>query len=208
MLTLGILASGRGSNMVAIMDAIESGRLSARVGVVISNRANALALESARKRGVKAVFVDPNGFASRNEYEKEVAKVLEEASVDLVCLAGYMSVLGSDFVKKFQYRLLNIHPSLLPAFKGLDAQKQALEYGVKFAGCTVHFVDEGVDSGPIILQAVVQVYDDDTPETLSNRILQEEHRIYSEAISLLEQGRLVIEGRRVKIASNSEREKE
>ena len=119
-----------------------------------------------------------------------------------------MSVLGSDFVKKFQYRLLNIHPSLLPAFKGLDAQKQALEYGVKFAGCTVHFVDEGVDSGPIILQAVVQVYDDDTPETLSNRILQEEHRIYSEAISLFEQGRLVIEGRRVKIASNSERKKE
>lgn len=194
--------------MVAIMDSIDSGRLNARVGVVISNRANALALERARERGVKAVFIDPKGFSSKSQYEQEVARVLEEANVDLVCLAGYMSVLGADFVRKFQYRLINIHPSLLPAFPGLNAQKQALDYGVKFTGCTVHFVDEGVDSGPIILQAVVPVYDDDTEEALSNRILKEEHRIYSEAISLYEQGKLVIEGRRVKIVTDCNDAKE
>lgn len=152
--------------------------------------------------------MDPKEFISKCEYEQEIAGILEEASVDLVCLAGYMSVLGQEFVRRFKYRLINIHPSLLPSFPGLHAQKQALDYGVKFTGCTVHFVDEGMDTGPIILQAVVQVHDDDTEESLSNRILREEHRIYTEAISFFEQERLVIEGRRVKILPDGKYEKE
>lgn len=208
MLNLGILVSGRGSNMMSILDSIESGKLNAKVAVVISNRANALALERAQERGIRAVFVDPKEFISKCEYEQEIAGILEEASVDLVCLAGYMSVLGQEFVRRFKYRLINIHPSLLPSFPGLHAQKQALDYGVKFTGCTVHFVDEGMDTGPIILQAVVQVHDDDTEESLSNRILREEHRIYTEAISFFEQERLVIEGRRVKILPDGKYEKE
>jgi phosphoribosylglycinamide formyltransferase-1 len=207
-LNLGILVSGRGSNMMSILDSIESGKLNAKVAVVISNRANALALERAQERGIRAVFVDPKEFISKCEYEQEIAGILEEASVDLVCLAGYMSVLGQEFVRRFKYRLINIHPSLLPSFPGLHAQKQALDYGVKFTGCTVHFVDEGMDTGPIILQAVVQVHDDDTEESLSNRILREEHRIYTEAISFFEQERLVIEGRRVKILPDGKYEKE
>ncbi len=193
---LGILLSGRGSNFLAIADSIAEGRIAAEIAVVISNVLGAQGLEHARARGIKAVALSSKGL-SREEYDLRMVQELQAAHVDLVCLAGYMRILSPGFIRAFPQQILNIHPSLLPGFPGLDAQRQALEHGVRFSGCTVHFVDEGLDSGPIIRQAVVPVLDEDTVETLSARILKEEHRIYSEAIALVLAGRYRMEGRRV-----------
>lgn len=193
---IGILLSGRGSNFEAIADRVAAGKLSAEIAVVISNREGAPGIEKARQRGLDARVIPSKGL-EREAYDRKVIEVLEEKQVDLVCLAGYMRLLSPYFVQKFRYRILNIHPSLLPAFAGLEGQHQALEYGVKWTGCTVHFVDENLDAGPMILQAVVPVYDDDTVESLSARILDEEHRIYSEAIAIVLSGHWHLEGRRV-----------
>ncbi|MGC8794631.1 MAG: phosphoribosylglycinamide formyltransferase [Bryobacteraceae bacterium] len=195
---LGILLSGRGSNFEAIADNITAGRLDAEIAVVISNRPEARGLEVARQRGFHAVCIPSKGL-DREVFDRMVAEELRRCRVDLICLAGFMRLLSAWFVREFPYRILNIHPSLLPAFPGLDAQAQALEHGVKITGCTVHFVDEFLDHGPIIIQAAVPVLEDDTVETLSARILKEEHRIYSEAIKIVLSGRWRIEGRRVRI---------
>lgn len=196
MKNLGILLSGRGSNFEAIAGNVQAGKIPARIAVVISNREDALGLARAREMGLNARCIPSQG-KEREAYDREVVAVLQEFEVDLVCLAGFMRMLSPYFVRQFRQRILNIHPALLPAFPGTDAQRQALEHGVKFSGCTVHIVDEGVDTGPIICQAVVPVLDDDTVQTLSARILKEEHRIYSEAICLLLEDRVRVEGRRV-----------
>lgn len=193
---LGILLSGRGSNFVAIADSIAAGRLDAEIAVVISNRTDAPGLERARERGLPAIAIPSKGL-DRDTYDALLAAELKSRQVHLVCLAGYMRLLGRGFVWQFPHRVLNIHPSLLPAFPGLDAQAQALKHGVKVSGCTVHFVDQGLDSGPILRQAAVPVLDDDTDETLSARILKEEHRIYSEAIGMVLDGHFRIDGRRI-----------
>jgi phosphoribosylglycinamide formyltransferase 1 len=193
---LGILLSGRGSNFRAIADAIDAGKLDAEIAVVISNRENAPGIEHARERGLPALVL-PSKNLDREVYDRTVVAELRARGAELVVLAGYMRILSGYFLREFPMRIVNIHPSLLPAFTGLDAQHQALEHGVKFSGCTVHFVDEGLDSGPIIGQAVVPVLDSDTAETLAARILREEHRIYPEAIALVLSGRYRIEGRRV-----------
>ena len=193
---LGILLSGRGSNFEAIADNVKLGRLAAEIAVVISNRTEARGIETARSRGLPAVVLPSKGVG-REEYDRRVVAELQECAVDLVCLAGFMRLLTAEFCRAFPLRTLNIHPSLLPSFPGLDAQKQALEHGVKVAGCTVHFVDEHLDGGPIILQAAVPVLDDDTEATLAARILAEEHRIYSQAIGIILSGGWRIEGRRV-----------
>lgn len=198
-LVLGVLASGRGSNLQAILDAIEGGRCPARVAVVVSDRAGAPALDRARRAGVKAVHLDPHAYADRAAFDRAVAAVLAEHAVELVCLAGYMRLLSPEFIAAYRGRVLNVHPALLPAFPGLHAQRQAIEYGVKVTGATVHFVDEGVDTGPIVLQAAVPVQEDGTEESLAARILQEEHRLYPEAIRLYAEGRLEVVGRRVRI---------
>ena len=200
MKNLGILLSGRGSNFEAIARNVAAGKIPARIAVVISNREEAPGLERAREMGLATRFIPSKG-KEREAYDREVVAALEEAQVDLVCLAGFMRILSPYFIRAFPRRILNIHPALLPAFPGLDAQKQALEYGAKFSGCTVHIVDEGVDTGPIVCQAVVPVLDDDTAETLAARILKEEHRIYSEAICLMLEDKVRIEGRRALIAS-------
>ena len=196
---LGILISGRGSNFEAIADRVADGRLPAEISVVISNRPEARGLETARARGINAICLPSKGL-DREVYDQSVIEELIRNRVDLVCLAGFMRLLSARFIRAFPGRILNIHPSLLPAFPGLDAQHQALEHGVKVAGCTVHFVDEDLDAGPILLQATVPVLDDDTVDTLSARILREEHRLYSEAISIVLSGHYRIEGRRVLIA--------
>lgn len=196
MTRLGILISGRGSNFEAIAFNVAARRLDAVIAVVISNRADAGGLEKARARGIPAVCIPSKGVP-REEYDRKLVAELKAREVDLVCLAGYMRLLSPAFVREFPMRVLNIHPSLLPSFPGLDAQEQALRHGVKVSGCTVHFVDEDLDAGPIILQAAVPVVDNDTPETLAARILREEHRIYSEAIALVASGRFRVDGRRV-----------
>lgn len=193
---LGILLSGRGSNFEAIARNIGSGKLNAEIGLVFSNRSSAPGLERARQLGLPTAQLDSKG-AEREAYDHQVAALLQQHQVDLVCLAGYMRLLSGYFVSRFPQRILNIHPSLLPAFPGLDAQYQALAHGVKVAGCTVHFVDEHLDSGPILLQAVVPVEDTDSVDSLSARILVEEHRIYSEAIAWVLAGNYRIDGRRV-----------
>ncbi len=193
---LGILLSGRGSNFVAIADSIAAGRLAAEIAVVISNRAEARGLETAKERGLNAQLIPSKGL-EREAYDRLLIAELRKNDVDLVCLAGYMRLLSAMFVREFPLRILNIHPSLLPSFPGLDAQHQALEHGVKISGCSVHFVDEHLDSGPIIAQAAVPVLDTDDTDTLSARILKEEHRIYSEAIGIVLSGRYRVEGRRV-----------
>ncbi len=193
---LGILLSGRGSNFEAIADQVAAGRIPAEIAVVISNRPEARGLDVACRRGLKAVCIPSKGL-DREVYDRLLIQELEADRVDLVCLAGFMRLLSASFVRAFPQRVLNIHPSLLPAFPGLDAQKQALEHGVKISGCTVHLVDEFLDAGPIILQAAVPVLDEDTVESLSARILAEEHRIYSEAIQIMLRGNFLIEGRRV-----------
>ncbi|WP_404980679.1 phosphoribosylglycinamide formyltransferase [Carboxydichorda subterranea] len=196
---LGVLASGRGTNLQAILDACVNREVPARVVLVISDKPQAQALERARAAGVLAEYHDPRIHPGRASYDRHLADRLEEAGVELVCLAGFMRILGSAFVERFRHRILNIHPSLLPAFPGKDAQRQALEHGVKVSGCTVHLVDEGVDTGPIVLQAAVPVLEGDTEESLAERILQHEHRLYVEAIRLYAAGRLQLEGRRVRI---------
>ncbi len=199
MTTLGILASGRGSNCEAILHAVEEGRLDARVGLVLSDRPDAPVLAASARRGVSARHIDPGRPGARLTSGAEIAyaTALQEAGVEWVALAGFMRILGDVLLGAFEEHVVNVHPSLLPAFPGLHAQRQALEHGVKVAGCTVHFVDRGVDTGPIILQAAVPVRDDDTAETLAARILVEEHRIYPEALGLLIAGTLRREGRRV-----------
>jgi len=182
---LGILISGRGSNMVALADAVHEARIpNAEISVVVSDQANAAGLAKAKERGIETLVIERRG-RTREEHDREIAEALRERSIDLVCLAGYMRILSREFIDPYRGRILNIHPSLLPSFPGLDAQKQALEHGVKLTGCTVHFVDESLDGGPIILQRVVPVHEDDTVETLSARILIEEHKLYSEAVALV-----------------------
>jgi phosphoribosylglycinamide formyltransferase-1 len=193
---LGILLSGRGSNFEAIAANIANGSLEAEMAVVISNRPEARGLQLARERALNAVALPSRGM-DRETYDRALVDELRKCEVDLICLAGYMRMLSAGFVRQFPNRILNIHPSLLPAFPGLDAQRQALEYGVKMSGCTVHFVDEYLDAGPILLQAAVPVLDDDKVESLSARILEQEHRIYSQAIRIVLRGDCRIEGRRV-----------
>jgi phosphoribosylglycinamide formyltransferase 1 len=195
---LGILISGRGSNFEAIANSISRGKLDAEIAIVISNRASAPGLEIARERGIP-VRVIPSQGLDREAYDKLLVDELRLHEVDLVCLAGFMRLLSAHFVRAFPDRLLNIHPSLLPAFPGLDAQRQAFDHGVRITGCTVHFVDEFLDSGPILMQSAVPVLDSDTVETLSARILAQEHAIYPKAIQLVAEGRVTIEGRRVRI---------
>ncbi|MGB9133914.1 MAG: phosphoribosylglycinamide formyltransferase [Methanosarcina sp.] len=194
---IAVLVSGRGSNLQAIIDSIEKGYIgNAAIHVVISNKADAYALKRAKNHGINAVFLDPSGY-DRAEYDRAIVSILKQHDTSLLLLAGYFRLLGSEIIEAYRNRILNIHPSLLPAFKGLHAQKQAFEYGVKVAGCTVHFVDEGLDSGPIILQSCVPVISGDTEETLTERILEQEHIIYPEAVRLFVEGKLKIEGRNV-----------
>ena len=194
---IAVLLSGRGSNFEALAESVAAGRIpDARIGIVISNREGAPGIELARRRGIETRVIPSKGL-EREAYDRQVVALLQEKQVDVVCLAGFMRLLSAYFVAAFRNRILNIHPSLLPAFPGLEAQRQALEYGVKWSGCTVHLVDENLDAGPIIVQAVVPVRDDDTADTLATRILAEEHRIYSEAVRIVLEGRFRIEGRRV-----------
>lgn len=193
---LGILLSGRGSNFLAIDDSIRAKRLAAEIAIVISNRPDAPGLEAARERGLNARLIPSKG-RTREDHDAEVVAALREARVDLVCLAGYMRLLSPEFVHAFPNRILNIHPSLLPAFPGVDAQKKAIEYGVKVSGCTVHFVDEHLDHGAIILQKTVAVLDDDDLHSLSARILEQEHIAYTEAIRLVLSGEIEVQGRKV-----------
>ncbi len=194
---IAVLLSGRGSNFEAIAESVRAGRIpDAEVAVVVSNRESAGGIEKARQRGIEAVVIPSKG-KQREEYDREVVALLKQKKIDLVCLAGFMRLLSPYFVQEFRHRILNIHPALLPSFPGLEAQKQSLEWGVKFSGCTVHLVGEHLDAGPIICQAVVPVGDGDTEEALAARILREEHRIYAEAINIVLSGRYRIEGRRV-----------
>ncbi len=193
---IGILLSGRGSNFEAIADSIAAKRLTAEIAIVISNKADAPGLESALRRGLTALFILSKG-RTREDHDAEVIATLKHAQVDLVCLAGYMRLLSPEFVRAFPHRILNIHPSLLPAFPGLDAQKQALDYGAKVSGCTVHFVDEHLDHGPIILQKTVPVLETDDEHSLAKRILEQEHIAYTEAIGLVLSGEIEIQGRKV-----------
>ena len=195
----GVLVSGRGSNLQAVLDRIADGYLPLEIGVVISDKADAYALERAANVGIKTVVVARKDCASKEEFEDRIHAALVEAGCELVVLAGFMRILSGNFVSKWHNKIINIHPALLPSFPGLDGQGQALEYGVKFTGCTVHFVDEGTDTGPIILQKVVPVLDDDTHDTLAARILEQEHKAMPEALKLWAEGKLVIEGRKVKI---------
>ncbi len=196
---IAVLVSGSGSNLQAIIDASEKGEIPCRVGIVISNKADAYGLVRARKHGIPTEAISHKDFPNREEFDKNLVEILRKSGATLVCLAGFMRVLTPVFVRAFPNRILNIHPALLPSFPGTHGPRQALNHGVRFSGCTVHFLDEGVDTGPIIVQAVVPVYDDDTEETLAARILVQEHRIYPMAIRLFFQGRLMVDGRRVRI---------
>lgn len=200
-LIIGVLVSGSGSNLQSIIDNIEANRLEAAIGIVISNAADAYALERARKHGIETAVVDHRLYATRRAFEDVLIGTLREASVELVVMAGFMRVLSDHFLGAFPMRVMNIHPALLPSFKGMDAQRQAFEYGVKFSGCTVHFADNGVDTGPIIIQSVVPLLPDDTLETLRNRILAEEHRLYPQAIQFFAEGRITVSGRTVHISN-------
>ena len=202
-LALGVLISGRGSNLEAILDAIDHGNLDATVRVVASNKMNAPGLERARARGIRTEYLDPKTFAQeatpREAYDAAMGELLQQHGVECVALAGYMRIVTPALIRLFPWKIVNIHPSLLPAFPGLDAQRQALEWGAKVSGCTVHLVTEGVDEGPIIVQAAVPVLEKDTVESLSARILEQEHRLYPEALQLMAQKRLDLEGRKVRI---------
>lgn len=198
-ISVAVLVSGRGSNLQSIIDACESGKINAEVKLVVSDKKDAFALERARKHNIQAVFVNPKDFPSREEHEKAVISLIDGKNIDLVCLAGYMRILTGYFVNHYKGRLMNIHPALLPSFPGTHGQRDALNYGVKVSGCTVHFVDEGTDTGPIIIQASVPVKEGDTEESLAARILGQEHKIYPEAINMFALGKLKIEGNKVKI---------
>lgn len=196
---LAVLASGRGSNLQAIIDHIEAGKLKAQICVVISNREDAFALDRARQHNIATHFVDPQHFESREAYDLALVEIAKNYQVDLVVLAGYMLVLTPAFLDAFPNRVVNIHPALLPSFPGTHAQKQALDYGVKVSGCTVHFVDSGVDTGPIIAQRAVMVCDDDVEETLAEKILEQEHKIFPEVIGWIAEGKVELHGRYVKV---------
>jgi len=196
-MNIGILISGRGSNMLAIIKAVENGEIpNAKVSVVISDKPNAAGIEKAKSCGIETLIIERKGL-NREEHDEKILTELRKRKVEVVCLAGYMRLLSKKFIEAYPNRIVNIHPSLLPAFPGLDAQKQAIEYGVKVSGCTVHFVDEKLDHGPIILQKAVEVKDDDTPESLSARILEQEHKIYVEALKLIAENKIEIRGRKV-----------
>jgi len=197
--TIAVLISGSGSNLQAIIDASEKGDIPCRVGIVISNKADAYGLARAKKHGIPTEVVDHKGFATREDFDTRLVEVIRGSRAELVCLAGFMRILTPVIIRAFPNRILNIHPALLPSFPGTHGPGQALAYGVRFSGCTVHFLDEGVDTGPIIVQAIVPVYDDDTEDTLAARILVQEHRIYPMAIRLFFSGRLAFEGRKVKV---------
>ena len=194
---LAVLVSGRGSNLQAIIDSIDREELDAHLSIVISNTKDAMALKRAEKHGIKTIFIDPSTYLNSKEYDKALVLKLKEFSIDLICLAGYMRILGEEVIQTFEKKIINIHPSLLPAFPGLNAQKQAINHGVKFSGCTVHFVDSGVDSGPIILQTVVPVYDNDDEKSLSKRILEQEHSLYPKAIKMIQEKKIRLNGRTV-----------
>jgi phosphoribosylglycinamide formyltransferase-1 len=196
---IAVLVSGGGSNLQSIIDAVESGNLKFQIAVVLSNKKEAYGLTRAENHGIPAQFLNHKDYQSREEFETRLIKILDGYGVDLVVLAGFMRVLTPLFVSHYHHRIINIHPAILPSFPGTHGQKQAFDYGVRFSGCTTHFVDEGTDTGPIILQAVVPVLPDDTEETLGSRILKEEHRIFPESLKLWSEGRLLIEGRKVKI---------
>jgi phosphoribosylglycinamide formyltransferase 1 len=202
-LRIGVLVSGRGSNLQAIIDAIQTGALSAVVAVVISDTPGVGALKKAENYGIPSVVIERNQYKGRAAFEAAIVQAVEDRQVEVLALAGFMRILSGGFISRFPQRIVNIHPALLPAFPGLDAQAQALAYGVKVAGCTVHFVDEGTDTGPIILQEAVPIWENDTEETLAQRILAAEHITYPRALQLLAEGRLTVEGRRVRIAGNS-----
>ena len=196
---LGILVSGRGSNLQAIIDAAGREEISAEVAIVISDQPKAYAIERAKQHNIEFAVVELKKFKNKEEYEKNILEVLKAKKVDLVCLAGYMKIVGPTLLKAYKGKMMNIHPALLPSFPGLHVQKATLNYGVKVSGCTVHFVDEGTDTGPIIVQVAVPILEHDTEETLSGRILEQEHKIYPKAIKLFAEGKLKIEGRRVRI---------
>lgn len=198
-INLGALVSGSGSNLQAIIDNIEKGLLDGVINVVISNNADAYALVRAKKHNIPSVVIKHSDFKNREDFDREMIDVLKSFSVDLVVMAGFMRLLTPLFLNAFAMRIMNIHPAILPAFPGVHAQKRAADYGVRFSGCTVHFADEGVDSGPIIIQAVVPAYDDDTEDTLAARILKEEHRIYPQAIQFYAEGRIEVIGRKVRV---------
>ncbi len=204
-LRVAVLASGRGSNLQAVIDAIEAGQVRAHIVAVISNKKDAMALARARKHGLKDVFVDPKPFVglpdSREAYDRALLEILQQHEVELVLLAGYMKIVTALLVNAYANKMMNIHPSLLPSFPGLDVQKKAIDWGCKLAGCTVHFVTEGVDEGPIIIQAAVPILDEDTADTLAARILVQEHKIYPRAVQLFAEGRLRVDGRRVVIGA-------
>ena len=194
---LAVLVSGRGSNLQAIIDSIDREELDAHLSIVISNTKDAMALKRAEKHEIKTIFIDPSNYSSSKEYDKALVLKLKEFSIDLICLAGYMRILGEEIIQTFEKKIINIHPSLLPAFPGMNAQKQAINHGVKFSGCTVHFVDFGVDTGPIILQTVVPVYDNDDEKSLSKRILEQEHYLYPKAIKMIQENKIRLNGRTV-----------
>ncbi|MCM8763971.1 MAG: phosphoribosylglycinamide formyltransferase [Candidatus Omnitrophica bacterium] len=204
MFTIGILASGKGSNLGAIINKVRSGFLKVNIGVVISDNPGAFALEIARSYGINAKYIEPGKYRTilEPQQEEKYVECLKEHGAELICLAGFMRIIKKPFFNAFRGRIINIHPSLLPSFPGIEAWKQAIDYGVKFSGCTVHFIDEGVDTGPIILQAVVPVLNDDTPETLHQRIQEKEHIIYPLAIKLISEQKIRVEGRRVIIDEN------
>ena len=197
---IGVVVSGRGSNLQSIIDHIAEGKLSVEIAVVVSDHKEAFALERAAKAGIPTAVVERKGCKDKTEFEDKIDAALREAGAEVVVLAGFMRILTGHFISRWEHKIINIHPALLPSFKGLDAQGQAVDYGVKVAGCTVHFVDEGTDTGPIILQKVVPVLDDDTEETLAARILKEEHKALPEAIQLWADGKLTIKGRKVYVA--------
>jgi len=198
-MNIAVFASGKGTNFQAIIDACKSGKIKANLALLISERPDAYALMRAKEAGIKSLLLERKNFKSREDFDREITKNLEKEKIDLVVLAGFMRLLSVEFVKKYRNKILNIHPALLPSFKGTEGIKDALEYGVKITGPTVHFVDEELDHGPIILQTAVEVEDTDTEETLTEKIHKEEHRIYPEAIRLFVEGRLKIEGRKVKV---------
>jgi len=203
-LKIGVLASGRGSNFQAIIDSIEIGYLKAKISVLISDNPEAFALERAKRHNIESLVITPKDFPDKDSYYSHIAKELKLRDVGLVILAGFMRVVGRSLIQEFPNKIMNIHPAILPSFPGLHGQKQALQYGVKISGCTVHFVDNGIDTGPIIIQAAVPVYADDTEESLSERILKQEHKIFPLAIKLFAEGRLSVEGRKVIIRASRE----
>lgn len=200
MTKIAVFISGRGSNFMALHENIKKGIIKdAEISVVFSNKEDAKGLDYAKEENIEVIVIPSKDYSNRQEYDRKIVEALKPYNIDLICLAGYMRIVTPELIKAYENKIINIHPALLPSFKGLHAQKQALEYGVKYSGCTVHFVDDGMDSGAIILQKVVEVYDDDTEDTLSERILKQEHIAYSEAVSLITSGKVVINGRKVSI---------